>query len=91
MSFVSSNNCSDFCFAGFDGANVLGSEKRSVWWIYFKRDLVITLESKKSYKQTYHPKRTQMKSNSSTTKKNQHSSHTAPTEQDNVSNVIRVF
>jgi len=57
MSFVSSNNCSDFCFAGFDGANVLGSEKRSVWWIYngsamfkwklnyinnFKRDLLLT-------------------------------------------------
>jgi hypothetical protein len=34
MSFVSSNNCIDFCFAGFDGTNVLGSEKRSVWWIY---------------------------------------------------------
>ena len=32
MSFVSSNNCSDFFF--FDGANVLGSEKRLVWWIY---------------------------------------------------------
>jgi hypothetical protein len=32
------------------------------------------------------------KSNSSTTKKTQHSSHAAPTEQDNyVSNVIRVF
>jgi hypothetical protein len=56
MSFVSSNNCIDFCLAGFDGANVLGSEKRAVWWIYngsamfnvemhkyFKRDLLLTL------------------------------------------------
>jgi hypothetical protein len=33
MGFVSSNNGIDFCCAGFDGANVLGSEKISFWWI----------------------------------------------------------
>jgi hypothetical protein len=100
MSFVSSNNCTDSCLAGFDGANVLGSEKRAVWWIYngsaifkwklnyinnFKNDLLQTfgfialhykfnhepepIFPKKSYRQTYRSKRTQMKSNSSTTKK----------------------
>jgi hypothetical protein len=60
MSFVSSNNCTDSCLAGFDGANVLGSEKRAIWWIYngsaifkwklnyinnFKSDLLQLLDS----------------------------------------------